>query len=37
MAGRWIDLGARLVLVGTDIGILARGSDALVRTYKNDG
>jgi 4-hydroxy-2-oxoheptanedioate aldolase len=37
MAGRWIDMGARLVLVGTDIGILARGSDALVRTYKNDG
>jgi 4-hydroxy-2-oxoheptanedioate aldolase len=34
LARRWIDLGARLVLVGTDIGILARESDALVGRYR---
>lgn len=36
LARRWIDLGAGLVLVGTDIGILARGSDALVGSYRGD-
>jgi 4-hydroxy-2-oxoheptanedioate aldolase len=34
LARRWIGLGARLVLVGTDIGVLARGSDALVEKFK---
>lgn len=34
LARRWTDLGARLVLVGSDIGILARGSDALVERYR---
>ncbi|MEX0699079.1 MAG: HpcH/HpaI aldolase/citrate lyase family protein [Acidimicrobiia bacterium] len=34
LARRWIDLGARLVLVGTDIGILARGTDILAERFK---
>jgi 4-hydroxy-2-oxoheptanedioate aldolase len=34
LARRWIRLGARLVLVGTDIGVLARGSDALAQKYR---
>jgi 4-hydroxy-2-oxoheptanedioate aldolase len=34
LARRWIDLGARLVLVGTDIGILAHGSDSLLQKYR---
>lgn len=37
LARRWMDLGARLVLVGSDVGILARGSDALVRVYRRPG
>lgn len=37
LARRWIELGARLVLVGTDVGILARGSDSLLRMYKAVG
>jgi 4-hydroxy-2-oxoheptanedioate aldolase len=36
LARRWMDLGARLVLVGTDISILARGTDALIQRYKRD-
>jgi 4-hydroxy-2-oxoheptanedioate aldolase len=34
LARRWIDLGARLVLVGTDIGVLARGTDILAGRFK---
>lgn len=34
LAIRWIELGARLVLVGSDIGIMARGSDTLVQRFK---
>ena len=33
LARRWIDLGAQLVLVGSDVGILARGSDGLAHQY----
>lgn len=35
LARRWIEIGAALVLVGTDIGVLARGSDALAHRFKD--
>lgn len=34
-ARRWLDLGATYVAVGSDLGILARGSDALAAKYKS--
>jgi 4-hydroxy-2-oxoheptanedioate aldolase len=34
-ARRWIDLGAKFVAVGADIGILARGAEALASRYKS--
>ncbi|MBV6489230.1 MAG: 4-hydroxy-2-oxo-heptane-1,7-dioate aldolase [Pseudorhodoplanes sp.] len=33
-ARRWIDLGALFVAVGSDVGLLARGADALAARYK---
>lgn len=33
-ARRWLDLGVQYVAVGSDLGILARGSDALAAKYK---
>lgn len=34
-ARRWIDLGAHYVAVGSDLSLLARGSEALAAKYKN--
>jgi 4-hydroxy-2-oxoheptanedioate aldolase len=36
-ARRWLGLGARFVAVGSDVGILARGADALAAKFRNDG
>lgn len=33
-ARRWLELGAVIVAVGADIGILARGSESLLRRYR---
>jgi 4-hydroxy-2-oxoheptanedioate aldolase len=33
-ARRWLKLGATFVAVGSDVGLLARGSDALVAKFK---
>jgi len=33
-ARRWLDLGARVVAVGADIGILSRGSDSLLASFR---
>lgn len=35
-ARRWIGAGARMVCVGSDIRLLARGADALARTFLGD-
>lgn len=34
-ARRWLKLGATFVAVGADVGLLARGADALVAKFKN--
>jgi 4-hydroxy-2-oxoheptanedioate aldolase len=34
-ARRWLKLGATFVAVGSDVGILARGADALVAKFKS--
>jgi 4-hydroxy-2-oxoheptanedioate aldolase len=34
-ARRWLDLGATYVAVGSDLGILARSSEALAAKYKS--
>ena len=34
LARRWLGLGALFVAVGADVGILARGADALVKKFK---
>lgn len=33
-ARRWIELGVQYIAVGSDLGILARGSDALAARYQ---
>jgi 4-hydroxy-2-oxoheptanedioate aldolase len=35
-ARRWLDLGALAVAVGSDVGVLARGSEALLQRYRSE-
>jgi 4-hydroxy-2-oxoheptanedioate aldolase len=35
LARRWLKLGATFVAVGADVGILARGADALAAKFKS--
>ena len=36
-ARRWLALGALFVAVGSDVGLLARGADALAAKFKERG
>jgi len=36
-ARRWLDMGVRVVAVGTDIGFLTHGSDSLLGRFRGDG
>lgn len=35
-ARRWLEMGARVVAIGADIGILARGSDSLLARFRGE-
>ena len=34
LARRWLDCGALFVAVGADVGVLARGAEALAQRFK---